>query len=126
MMHSNKPDFWLNNVAGARRLLAPDATLANMTLGKFEELTQASLIERNKVDQALRQHSAAIARREAADKKTRELLKRVVHAVQAHPTYGPNSDLFRTMGYVTDDERKSGLTRKGQATPEPSEKDAEE
>ena len=126
MMHSNKPDFWFNNVAGAWRLLAPDATLANMTLGKFEELTQASLIERNKVDQALRQHSAAIARREAADKKTRELLKRVVHAVQAHPTYGPNSDLFRTMGYVTDDERKSGLTRKGQATPEPSEKDAEE
>jgi len=126
IMRSKYAESWLDNVAGAWRLLAPDATLANMTLAKFEELTQSSVIERNKVEQALRLHSAAIARREAADKNTRNLIKRVVHAVQAHPSYGPNSDLFRTMGYVTEDERKSGLTRKGQTTSELPEQGAEE
>ena len=37
-MRSKYAESWLGNVAGAWRLLAPDANLAKMTLAKFEEL----------------------------------------------------------------------------------------
>jgi hypothetical protein len=56
--------------------------------------------------------SANIARRAAADTATNEKVKLVVNSVKGHPTYGENSDLYRAMGYVTVDDRATGLTRK--------------
>jgi hypothetical protein len=39
-----------------------------------------------------------------------------VNSVRGTPGFGPDSPLYRALGYVRKSERKSGLTRKG-ATP---------
>jgi hypothetical protein len=52
-------------------------------------------------------------RRKVADKETRSKNKKVVYAILASPKFGANSDLYRSLGYVTAIERASGLKREG-------------
>ena len=55
--------------------------------------------------------SGAIVRRKVEDQKVRKLTKRVINGIIASPQFGPDSDLYRRHGYVTDIERSSGLKR---------------
>ena len=43
----------------------------------------------------------------------RKLTNRVINGIKASPRFGPDSDLYRRLGYVTDIERSSGLKRDG-------------
>ena len=106
---------WLTTVTESWAENAKEETFSGMNLAQFKVLTRTSLTERERLDTILRDRRAGIARREAADSKTREYIKMVVHAVLADPDHGPNSALYRAMGYITDDERASGLTRKSDA-----------
>lgn len=85
-----------------------------MSLAEFKAATQPSIDERQSASDAVLARRAAIARRETADEATRALMKRVVSSVIGDPAHGPNSALYRAMGYRTDAERASGLTRKDQ------------
>ncbi len=111
---------WLTTVTESWAEYAKEETFSGMNLAQFKVLTGTSLTEREQLDTILRDRRAGIARREAADRKTREYTKMVVHAVLADPDHGPNSALYRAMGYITDNERASGLTRKGDASDGPS------
>ncbi len=51
----------------------------------------------------------------------RELNRLVADGVRGHPGHGPNSRLYRAMGYVPDSERGSGLTRRSTGEPESEE-----
>ena len=48
----------------------------------------------------------------------RELNRRVADGVREHAGHGPNSPLYRVMGYVPYSERGSELTRRSTGEPE--------
>ena len=121
IMKNNKNiEEWLTTVTESWAEYAKEETFSGMNLAQFEVLTGTSTTERERLDTILRDRRAGIALREAADRKTKEYIKMVVHAVLADPDHGPNSALYRAMGYITDNERASGLTRKGDASDDPS------
>jgi len=83
-----------------------------MTLADFKAAVADSFATRSHSAELEAELSANIARRAVADTATNEKVKLVVNSVKGHPTYGENSDLYRAMGYVTVDDRATGLTRK--------------
>ena len=120
MKNNKNIEEWLTTVTESWAEYAKEEIFSGMNLAQFKVLTRTSLTEREQLDTILRDRRAGIARREAADSKTREYIKMVVHSVLANPDHGPNSALYRAMGYITDNERASGLTRKGDAPDDPS------
>jgi hypothetical protein len=104
-------------------LIAPAAEFGGMSLADFLAAVAESFNLRTRSAELEAELSANIARRAAADDTTNSKLKPVVNSVKGHPTYGENSDLYRAMGYVTTNDRATGLTRKGateQPVPEPA------
>jgi len=120
MKNNKNIEEWLTTVTESWAEYAKEETFSGMNLAQFKVLTETSLTEREQLDTILRDRRAGIARREAADSKTREYIKMVVHSVLADPDHGPNSALYHAMGYITDNERASGLTRQGDASDDPS------
>ena len=53
------------------------------------------------------------ADRSLADDTVSELMDLVVNSVRGTPVFGPDSPLYRAMGYIRKSERRSGLTLKG-------------
>jgi hypothetical protein len=107
-----------NVIAEAWRELSPTETFANMTLAEFEAQTQSIITTRENLTREERRVSAAIGLRNAADKVAIESIQLVVNSVRGNPNYGRNSSLYRAMGYVPRDERKSGLTFRRQTAQE--------
>jgi len=102
----------LNATIEALRQFAPNETFASMTVDQLMEKTRPSTEARKAIESANRARSGGIAERKMADIETRKLLKRVRYAVLANPNHGPNSPLYRALGYRTDEDRDSGLTFK--------------
>jgi hypothetical protein len=114
MAHVKITDERLHRVIDAWEQVAPESSFGGMTLPEFKAATQPSIDERQNAADAVLARRAAIARREMADRESRALMKRVVSSVIGDPAHGSNSALYRAMGYRTDAERASGLTRKDQ------------
>ena len=102
----------VEEVSTAWERIAPKAEFGGMTLADFKAAVGDSFATRSRAAELEAELSANIARRAAADTATNEKVKLVVNSVKGHPTYGENSDLYRAMGYVTVDDRATGLTRK--------------
>jgi len=102
---------WRDLVAKEWAAVAADESLAGMTLEQFKTATQGSITEREELDQLRGAVSGAIVRRKVEDQKVRKLTNRVINGIKASPRFGPDSDLYRRLGYVTDIERRSGLKR---------------
>jgi len=102
---------WRDLVAKEWAAVAADESLAGMTLEQFRAATQGAITERKELDQLRGAVSGAIVRRKVEDQKVRKLTNRVINGIKASPRFGPDSDLYRRLGYVTDIERSSGLKR---------------
>ena len=102
---------WRDLVAKEWAAVAADESLAGMTLEQFKTATQGAITEREELDQLRGAVSGAIVRRKVEDQKVRKLTNRVINGIKASPRFGPDSDLYRRLGYVTDIERRSGLKR---------------
>ena len=102
---------WRDLVAKEWAAVAADESLAGMTLEQFKAATQGAITEREELDQLRGAVSGAIVRRKVEDQKVRKLTNRVINGIKASPRFGPDSDLYRRLGYVTDIERSSGLKR---------------
>ena len=102
---------WRDLVAKEWAAVAADESLAGMTLEQFKASTQSAITEREELDQLRGAVSGAIVRRKVEDQKVRKLTNRVINGIKASPRFGPDSDLYRRLGYVTDIERSSGLKR---------------
>jgi len=102
---------WRDLVAKEWAAVAADESLAGMTLEQFKTATQGAITEREELDQLRGAVSGAIVRRKVEDQKVRKLTNRVINGIKASSRFGPDSDLYRRLGYVTDIERKSGLKR---------------
>lgn len=102
---------WRDLVAKEWAAVAADESLAGMTLEQFKTATRGVITEREELDQLRGAVSGAIVRRKVEDQKVRKLTNRVINGVKASSRFGPDSDLYRRLGYVTDIERQSGLKR---------------
>ena len=101
----------VEEVSTAWERIAPKAEFGGMNLADFQAAV-GDFATRSRAAELEAELSANIVRRAAADTATNEKVKLVVNSVKGHPTYGENSDLYRAMGYVTVDDRATGLTRK--------------
>ncbi|HEY0944531.1 MAG TPA: hypothetical protein VGD81_04660 [Opitutaceae bacterium] len=108
-------DAWTN--------LAPTKSFAGMTLEAFKLAVAPAITARERVDNLADQLPAARVDRANADKMAMPVIDRVVAAVLADGTEGPDGVLYAGLGYVRKSDRRSGLTRRTAAeseTPPPA------
>lgn len=109
-----------NQFIAAWRKYAPEATFAGSTLAQFEAETLEPVNVRLLMVEA-KAHVAGLMRdRDRADAAMSLKLLMVSKAVQGNEAYGPDSNLYTAMGYVSSSVRKSGLVRKKANTPVPT------
>lgn len=97
---------------------APEATFANRSLAQFEAETAESAEVRERIKTAQTQLAGLIGERRNADLAMNDLMILIAHAVRGNPDHGENSALYRALGYMPKNERKSGLKRVMQSSPE--------
>jgi hypothetical protein len=100
-------------IRSAWKELAATASFAGMTLEEFSLNTENALQIRAEIESLERQLEGRKVDRAVADEAAGDLMELVVNSVKGTPSYGPDSPLYRAMGYVRKSERRSGLTRKG-------------
>ena len=94
---------------------APEALFAGKTVADFETSIVALQESAEEVAKLEAARMAALKVRDEKLAALTQLSNLVVFGVQGHADYGPDSPLYRAMGYIPSSERKSGLTRRGTA-----------
>ena len=107
----------LQTVVNAWGTLRPSKSFAGMTLEQFKAQVQPSLAARDQLVTLRSQTTDNRTQRQASDSASLDLAQLVVNAVKGDPAEGENGSLYAAMGYVTKNNRRSGLTRKGLTTP---------
>jgi len=102
---------FLNDVLSAWEELAAEEDFGGMTLAQFKTKVKPSLDVRTEVATLETQLKAARQNRNNADVVSNEEALNVVNGVRSTPGYGENSALYRAMGYIPKNERRSGLVR---------------
>ena len=105
----------LNTIIDAWTNLAPAKSFAGMSLEELKLAVAPSIEARNRLANANDQALAARVDRANADEQTMPLLDRIVAAVVADESEGPDGALYAAMGYVRKSDRRSGLTRRSTA-----------
>jgi hypothetical protein len=100
----------------AWRKLAAGSSFAGKTLDEFIEATKRPEEVRESIATAKATLKALNQERKQADTALRDLLALVLNAVKGDLLFGENSPLYKAFGFVPKDDRKSGLTRKGNKT----------
>ena len=95
------------------RGVAPDAQFAGLTFTEFEAAVAPPLTVREEIAALEKALFNKKTEKLLLDVAANELLDLVVNSVRGTPGFGPDSVLYRALGYVRKSERKSGLTRKG-------------
>lgn len=90
---------------------APEATFANRSLAEFEAETATAMEVRERIDRAQNELAGLIGERKNVDLVMNDLMILIAHAVRGNPEFGENSPLYRALGFVPKNERKSGLKR---------------
>lgn len=99
-------------VATAWELSAKDKTFGGLTLDEYKAQIAKCKAKRETLAQLETLRSSGVKERMLEDESLTEVTYRVVDGVKCAPEHGRNSPLYRAMGYVPYDERRSGLTRK--------------
>ena len=107
----------LERILNAWDTLAPNKSFAGMTLAQFQAAVQPAQDARERIADLDDQLSQAKADRARADADFLVKAQQIVAGVLADPTEGPDSALYKEMGYTRKSERKSGLTRKRNTPP---------
>ena len=115
---SNSPketaDF-IDDITAAWAEVASSAQFGGMTLAQFKAKVKPSLDYRTEIATLENQLTVARKNRDNADDPSNDACLAVVNGVRSHPDYGENSALYKAMGYVPKNERKSGLVRPSDA-----------
>src|SRR4051794_35499486 len=90
---------------------AADATFSGLTLAQFKAKVKTSLDTRAEIETLSRQLDGVRVDRDNADITSEEITNHVVNSVKGDSSFGENSALYASFGYVRKDDRKSGLTR---------------
>ena len=108
---------FLGEVLSAWGELAPDAEFAGLTLAQFKAKVKPSLDARAEVTILETQLKATRQTRNLADGVSNEMALAVINGVRSTPGYGDNSALYRALGYIPKDQRRSGLVRPSTPVP---------
>ena len=95
----------------AWREFAADESFAGMTLAEFEAQTLPVVTIRTEIEQTLAKLAGQRRVRNALDAEVQTKILAVVNTVLGAPGHGPDSPMYRAIGYVAKSERASGLTR---------------
>lgn len=106
----------LQKLINAWETLRPTKSFAGMTLEQFKARVQPSLDERASLSTLRSQVTESREKRRHSDAASLDAAQLVVNAVKGDVAEGENGALYAAMGYVPKSARRSGLTRKGQAT----------
>ena len=102
---------FLDEVVSAWTELAPTAQFAGLTLAQFEAKVKPSFDTRTEVSTLETQLKAARQSRKNADTVSNDDALNIVNGVRSAPGFGENSALYKAMGYIPKNDRKSGLVR---------------
>ena len=102
---------FLDEVVSAWTELAPTAQFAGLTLAQFEAKVKPSFDTRTEVSTLETQLKAARQSRKNADAISNDDALNIVNGVRSAPGFGENSALYKAMGYIPKNDRKSGLVR---------------
>jgi hypothetical protein len=106
----------LQKVVDAWTALRPTKTFSGMTLDQFKAKVQPSLAARDQLVTVQSQAKDNRQIRHDSDSTSLNLAQLVVNSVKGDPDEGESGGLYAAMGYVPKNQRRSGLTRKGQTT----------
>jgi hypothetical protein len=107
----------LQTVMDAWEALRATKSFAGMTLEQFKQKVLASQTARVQLQTTQNLAKEHLALRHTTDAANWELVQLVVNSVKGDPEEGETSGLYAAMGYVPKNQRRSGLTRKGETTP---------
>jgi hypothetical protein len=102
---------FITDIADAWLEEAPTVKFAELTKAEFDNKVKDSLDYREEIDSLEIQLKLARQNRKNADVVSTEVCIAVVNGVRSNPNFGENSALYKAMGYVPKNERKSGLVR---------------
>ena len=85
---------------------APEATFAGISLEQFEAESQKPLEIRGRMTVARTQLGGMKLERDKADEAHSEMLTAVANGIRAAPGHGPDSPLYRSLGFIPKSERK--------------------
>lgn len=108
----------LSRIVNAWEQMAPTKTFT-VTLDEFKTGIKPSFDARDKLADLEDQTTKATDDRERFDDESLALAQRVVNAILADTTEGPDSSLLEGFGRVRQSDRKSGLTKKKAAKEAP-------
>jgi len=97
----------ISNLTTAWEEVAPELVLAGMTLQEFKAATAPTLTTRENNRQLRALLLAGVNAKRTADRRSRKVANQIVAAVKADGNLGPDSALYRAMGFIPNSERKS-------------------
>ena len=101
----------IDTVIRAWRGLAPAASFYGMTLLQFIAAVTPSLDARAEIADLQWRLRQAIMRRDTADKHSFDLISDVGLGVKGDPAYGEDSDLYGSMGFRREIDRRCNIQR---------------
>ena len=105
-------------MARAWKELAPEDTFGGTTLAEFNDLLGRVQAANQRLVKLAGLTIEARLNRDNLHAELNRISQNVVNGVRAEPVrHGPDSGLYKTMGYVPQGERASGLTRKKKKVP---------
>ena len=108
----------LQSVIDAWTTLRPTKSFSGMTLEQFKTKVHPSLALRDQLVTLRTQAVDSLVQRHLTDDASMAAAQLVVNAVKGDPEEGEDGPLYAAMGYVPKSLKGSGLTRKGQTTPD--------
>lgn len=106
-----------NTMALAWGHLAKDDSFGGYTLAQFQLLLADAQSKSASLEALDAGYTDAMRQRDVSHEALNEAMLNVVDGVKGDAVrHGANSSLYKAMGYVTRDERSSGLTRKATTT----------
>ncbi|HEX8920114.1 MAG TPA: hypothetical protein VF766_01470 [Pyrinomonadaceae bacterium] len=110
----------MEKMLNAWATLAPGKSFGGMTLDQFQAIAQPAQAARQRIENLEDQLTQAQTSRDAADEEFLDKAQLVINGILADPNEGEDSALYEAMGYTRKSERKSGLTRKNNKPPTPT------
>ena len=106
---------FINVSTAAWEEVASSTQFGGLTLAQFKAKVKSSLDYRTEIATLENQLTVARQNRNNADEASNDVCLAVVNGVRSHPEFGENSALYKAMGYIPKNERKSGLVRPSDA-----------
>lgn len=113
--------YRMNNVVSAWETICPDAIIANLSLEQFKVAIQPSFDARASLDSLKSIIEAGERRRDLADEKSVQVMRKVIDAVrpEAGPVHRRHQEFIAALGYVRKTERPTRAERSAAAASNP-------